>query len=175
MPFDFQPNLKGDIVELRPLQEDDHSALYTVASDPLIWEQHPVKTRSTKSGFKQFFQESLASGGALVVLDRSNGQIIGSSRYHGYDAEASEVEIGWSYLSRSYWGGRTNGEMKRLMLEHAFKFVNGVVFLIGPENIRSRRAVEKIGGVLQGHRANAGGEESLVYGISVESFNRDHK
>ncbi len=175
MPFDFQPCLKGNIVELRPLQEDDLSALYAVASDPLIWEQHPVKTRSTQSGFKQFFEESLASGGALVVLDASNGEIIGSSRYHGYDAERSEVEIGWSYLSRAYWGGRYNGEMKRLMLEHAFKFVNSVVFLIGPENLRSRRAVEKIGGVLQGQGVNAGGDESLVYAISAELFNKDHQ
>ena len=163
MPFDPQPMLTGTLIKVRPLAVDDHDTLFAVASDPLIWEQHPVKTRSTPDGFRAFFDESLASGGALVVHDRATGAVIGSSRYHGHDEALGEVEIGWTYLARSHWGGRFNGELKRLMLEHAFRFVDSVVFLVGPTNFRSQRAVEKLGAVRDGSRRDGGGRESWVF------------
>jgi len=117
--------------------------------------------------FHTFFAKALASGGALVAIDRRDGRVIGSSRYHGYDPERSEVEIGWSFLARSHWGGVVNGEMKRLMLEHAFRSVEHVVFLIGPDNIRSQRSVEKLGArLLPERRVGAEGREGVVYEIS---------
>lgn len=165
MTFDPQPVLQGELVVIRPLREDDLDALYAVARDPLIWEQHPSPERAREDPFRAFFAESLASGGALVVLDRATGKVIGSSRYHGFDRERSEVEIGWTFLARKYWGGQYNGELKRLMLEHAFRFVESVVLLVGPDNVRSQRAVEKIGGVWDGVRRNAYGRESFCYRI----------
>src|SRR5208283_4065044 len=105
MPFDLQPILKGELLELRPLRQLDYHDLYAVASDPLIWEQHPAKDRCQEDVFKEFFRKALDSGGALIALDRKDGQVIGSSRFHGYDAEKSEVEIGWTFLARSHWGG----------------------------------------------------------------------
>jgi len=165
----WQPVLKGDLLELRPLRPEDHADLYAVASDPLIWEQHPDKTRHEVAGFRVFFDEALASGGALVAIDVATQQVIGSSRFHGYDAERDEVEIGWTFLARSHWGGRYNGEMKRLMLQHAFRFVSRVVFLIGPQNLRSQQAVERIGGVFAGSRST-GGRESYVYQITAGAF-----
>ena len=165
IPFDPQPELVGDIVELRPLRESDFDDLCAVASDPLIWEQHPVPDRYRKESFHEFFSEHLASGGALVAIDRRSSRIVGTSRFHGYDARRSEVEIGWTFLARSHWGGAYNGEMKALMLQHAFRFVGSVVFLIHPENIRSQRAVEKIGAVRVGARLDSGGRDSLVYEI----------
>src|SRR2546429_2660403 len=144
--FDRQPTLAGQLLELRPLRPDDWAALFAVASDPLIWEQHPESDRYKEDVFRQFFADALNSGGALVVIDRATGQIIGSSRYHGFDATESVVEIGWTFLARRYWGGRYNGEMKRLMLEHALQTVDRVLFIIGPENRRSRRAGAEIGG-----------------------------
>jgi RimJ/RimL family protein N-acetyltransferase len=164
--FDRQPFLVGALLELRPLRADDFDALFKVASDPLIWEQHPERNRYREPTFRAFFEEALASGGALVVLDGANGQIIGSSRYHGHDAERSVVEIGWTFLARAYWGGRYNGEMKRLMLEHAFRSVQRVIFVIGPDNRRSQRAVEKIGGVRAGTATGAQGRERVVYAIT---------
>ena len=164
--FDAQPVLCGDLVRLRPLRADDYDTLYTVASDPLIWEQHPARTRHEPAVFREFFDEAMRSEGALIVIDRATEQVIGSSRFYGYDSERSEVEIGWTFLARSYWGGTYNGEMKRLMLSHAFRFVKSVVFLIGPDNIRSQRAVERIGAVRVGMRSDASGRESLVYQIS---------
>jgi RimJ/RimL family protein N-acetyltransferase len=170
VPFDYQPVLKGQFVELRPLRAEDYDSLYTVAADPLVWEQHPAKDRHEPSVFREFFREALASGGALTAICEQTQQVIGSSRFHGYDEERDEVEIGWTFLARSYWGGRYNGEMKRLMLEHAFRFVGSVVFLVGPENIRSQRAVEKVGGVRVGTRLDAGGRSSYVYAITASTF-----
>jgi RimJ/RimL family protein N-acetyltransferase len=165
LPFDPQPHLIGDRVELRPLHDSDFAELYAAAADPLIWEQHPVPTRHQKQTFREFFSEHLASGGALVVLDPRDGRIIGTTRFHGYDPARSEIEIGWTFLTRSHWGGDYNGELKRLMLAHAFRFVGRVVFLIHPENIRSQRAVEKIGAIRAGSRLDGAGRDSLVYEI----------
>lgn len=170
MPFELQPHLTGDLLELRPLVPADFDALFAVASDPLIWEQHPDSDRYQEEVFRGFFRGAVESGGALVAIDRADGRVVGSSRYFGYDAAASEVEIGWSFLARSHWGGVYNGEMKRLMLAHAFRFVDNVVFLIGPQNWRSRKAVEKIGGVLIGTRTNTVGRESVVYRITKTAF-----
>lgn len=170
MPFELQPILRGELVELRPLREDDFDELYAVASDPLIWEQHPASDRYREDVFREFFRGAMESGGAFAVSDTKTGRPIGSTRFCGYDEEQSEIEIGWTFLARSHWGGRHNGEMKRLMLEHAFRFVESVVFLVGPENMRSRRAVEKIGGVLDGSRPNAVGRDSVVYRITASAF-----
>jgi N-acetyltransferase len=158
--------LRGELLELRPLRADDFEPLFRVASDPLIWEQHPERNRYQEATFRTFFQEALASGGALVALERASGHIIGSSRYHGYDAERSVVEIGWTFLARTYWGGRYNGEMKRLMLAHAFESVQRVIFVIGPDNRRSQRAVEKIGGVPAGTTTDAHGRNQVVYELT---------
>ena len=148
---------------MRPLRAGDFAELYAAASDPRIWEQHPVSNRHEEAVFRAYFAEHLASGETLAVLDRSNGRIVGQSRFHGFDAERSEVEIGWTFLARSHWGGEYNGEMKRLMLDHAFRYVERVVFLIHPENLRSQRAVEKLGAVRAGSRPDGAGRDSFVY------------
>jgi RimJ/RimL family protein N-acetyltransferase len=167
MPFDRQPHLKGALVELRPLRAEDYAELFAEASDPLIWEQHPAQDRYKEEVFRSFFDDALASGGGLIALDAKDGKVIGSSRFHGYDEANSEVEIGWTFLIRSHWGGRYNGEMKQLMLQHAFRFVSNVVLLIGPSNVRSQKAAEKIGGVRIANRVNTLGRESLVYRITA--------
>jgi RimJ/RimL family protein N-acetyltransferase len=166
MPFEPQPILKSEILELRPLRAEDFQQLYAVASDPLIWEQHPNSDRYQVEVFRKFFDEALQSGGALVALDRKDGRIMGSSRFHCYDLERSEIEIGWTFLARSHWGGVYNGEMKRLMLAHAFKFVDNVIFMLGSNNLRSQRAVEKIGGVRVGTKRDPQGRESCIYRIT---------
>ena len=146
MTFDLQPTLTGTLVELVPLRADDYPVLLEAASDPLIWEQHPESDRWRADVFRRFFDGAMESGGAFLVRDRSDGRVIGSTRYAGFDPDAREIEIGWTFLVRSHWGGRYNGEMKRMMLEHAFQFVDRVLFVIGVNNLRSQRAVERIGG-----------------------------
>ena len=170
--FDFQPTLRGDLIELRPLRADDFEALFRVAADPLIWEQHPERNRYQEPVFRAFFDEGLASCAALVAIDRASGQIIGSSRYHGYDPMQRVVEIGWSFLARAYWGGLYNGEMKRLMLGHAFRWASRVVFVIGPDNRRSQRAVEKIGGVRARTTLDRNGRERVVYELTPAMYAR---
>lgn len=150
MAFDLQPRLRSELVELRPLKPDDWEELFAVASDSLIWEQHPEPDRYKEDVFKIYFKEALESGGAFVVIDRESQQLIGSTRFHGYDPAKSEIEIGWTFLARKYWGGRFNAEMKRLLLNHAFKFVESVVFFVGEGNVRSQRAMEKIGAIKLG-------------------------
>jgi N-acetyltransferase len=168
--FDLQPTLIGELLGLRPMRQEDFDDLYTVASDPLVWAQHPARDRYKLEIFTQLFREGLDSGGALVAIDSRDGRIIGSSRFHGYDPARSEIEIGWTFLARSHWGGVYNREMKHLMLEHAFRFVDSVVFLVAPQNLRSQRAMEKIGGVRSGTRPDARGWDSLVYQITSEAF-----
>ena len=150
MPFELQPHLKGELLELRPLATDDWDELFAVASDPLIWEQHPEPGRYKEDVFRIFFQGALESGGAFVIVDRKTQHIIGCTRFYGYDVEKSEIEIGWTFLARKYWGGRYNAEMKRLLLNHAFKFVENVVFFVGEENFRSQKAMEKVGAIKAG-------------------------
>ena len=171
--FELQPHLIGDLLELRPLRSEDWEGLFEVASDPMIWEQHPAYDRYQEDVFKEFFQGALDSGGAFVAIDRRTQKIIGSSRYFAYDPEKREIEIGWTFLARSHWGGKYNGEMKRLMLGHAFQFVDSVVFVVGSTNFRSQRAVEKIGGVRTGLReANLHGKPvvNIVYQLKKPTF-----
>jgi N-acetyltransferase len=143
--FDLQPRLHGQLIELRPLRPDDFEALFAAASDPLIWEHHPEYDRYKREVFKRFFDGAIKSGGALTVIERKSGRIIGSSRYCNLNPARREAEIGWTFLERPYWGGAYNGELKQLMLDHAFQFVDRVLFVVGKDNLRSQQALKKIG------------------------------
>ena len=133
---------------LRPYSEEDFDVLFAVAADPLIWEVHPAHDRWQEPVFRAFMSDAVELGGTLVAIDRTTGAIVGSTRFQKLDAERSQVEIGWTFLARSHWGGGFNHEMKRLMLAHAFTGVERVVLHIGEDNIRSRKACENIGGRL---------------------------
>jgi RimJ/RimL family protein N-acetyltransferase len=144
-----QPTLQGERVTLRPSTPQDWDALFAIASDPLVWEVHPAHDRWQEPVFRAYFDGGIASGGALTILDRATGAVIGSSRFDNWDEAADEIEIGWTYLARAYWGGGYNREIKRLMLDHIHRFVGTAYFTVGEGNIRSRRAMEKIGGQLR--------------------------
>jgi RimJ/RimL family protein N-acetyltransferase len=163
--FDLQPHLKGELIELRPLKPDDWDELFAVASDSLIWEQHPERDRSKENVFRIFFRDALESGGAFVIIDRQIQHIIGSTRFYGYDPEKSEIEIGWTFLARKYWGGRFNAEMKRLLLNHAFKFVESVVFFVGEDNARSQKAMEKVGAIKVGTATRTYGNHPVARNV----------
>ena len=163
--MDRQPTLCGDSVHLRPLHESDWDALFAVASDPEIWAMHPMHDRWQEPVFRAFFDEALAKGGALAVLDREGGNVIGSSRFQAYDATGSSVEIGWTFLARDCWGKGHNREMKRLMVGHALASVGRVDFRVGEANLRSRRALESIGARLSPGRVERTpvGDEDVVH------------
>ncbi|WP_190809663.1 GNAT family N-acetyltransferase [Flagellimonas sp. S3867] len=144
MEFDLQPNLNNDLVILRPLAAEDFDALFTVAADPKIWEQHPDKNRCTLAGFTNFFEDSLASKGCLIIIDKESSEVIGSSRFKIRSNFKDAVEIGWTFLSRKYWGGHYNGVIKWLMMEYAFQHINRILFFVAKDNLRSQKAVEKL-------------------------------
>lgn len=143
--FELQPTLTGELLELRPLRNGDYDALFAAAGDPLIWEQHPESDRYTPAKFRRYFDGAMQSRGGFAIVERASGRIIGSSRYCNLDAEKSEVEIGFTFLERAFWGGRYNGELKTLMIDHALRFVDRVYFHVGEQNLRSQRALAKIG------------------------------
>jgi RimJ/RimL family protein N-acetyltransferase len=141
----LQPTLRGTSIELHPLKLEDFDELLKAASDPLIWEQHPERDRYKPDVFQKYFDSGIESKGAFVVIDLQSDEIIGSSRYYKYNPDRREVAIGYTFLKRPFWGGATNREMKSLMLDHAFQFVDRVFFEVGENNLRSRKALEKIG------------------------------
>ena len=169
-----QPTLHGTLIDLRPLAEADWDGLFAVASDKELWAQHPMHTRWQEPVFRAFFADALANGGALVAVERATGAIIGSSRYNGYEPDAGEIEIGWTFLARRFWGGSTNREIKRLMLAHALTFADTVVFWVGEKNWRSQKALEKIGGVRIGERKDVTERQSCVYEIRAVSAPSTH-
>ena len=144
--LNIQPIIEDEFVKLRPLKAHDFEELFMVASDPLIWKQHPVTTRSTREGFLSFFNESLDSKGVLLIVDKKTGVTIGSSRFKIIDENSKVIEIGWTFLSRKYWGGTYNMAVKKLMINHALKEFKIVIFYVGKDNRRSQKAVWKIGG-----------------------------
>ncbi|MEM7561627.1 MAG: GNAT family N-acetyltransferase [Pseudomonadota bacterium] len=166
MTFEAQPTLFSALIHIRPLCADDKDALFAVAADPLIWEQHPASNRYLTKEFEDFFSEAMHSGGALLITDAYSSEVIGSSRYFGYHQKRSEVEIGWTFLARSHWGGVYNAELKRLMLGHAFKYVSTVLFYVDAGNKRSQRSVEKIGGVMD---ADPDRQGRVVYRVDLAS------
>lgn len=152
--FDFMPTLVGESISLRPLTVDDFEAVHAAAADPLIWEQHPYPLRYRRDVFEGgFWASAINSDGALVITDNVSGKIIGSSRFYEWEPERKEVAIGFTFLSRTHWGGKTNRELKRLMLRHAFRRAKVVWFHVGSNNLRSRKAMEKIGGVFSHEEA----------------------
>jgi len=171
----MQPTLVDERVTLRPMQAEDRAALFAVASDPEIWALHPAHDRWQRAVFDPFFDESLASKGGLTVIDNADGAAIGASRYDVRVCAAGEVEIGWTFLARSAWGGTINRSIKRLMVGHALERYERVIFLVGETNLRSRRALDKIGAVLTDRRqvwpmAAGIAVEHLIYAIDREAF-----
>jgi len=173
---DLQPTLGDALVRARPLAADDFEALYAVASDPLLWEQHPSRTRWQRDVFANLFEGAMASGGALLVTDAQSGAPIGSSRFYDFDAAYPQLAIGYTFLARSCWGRGYNQALKALMLGHAFQQVSRVLFHVGAQNRRSRIAMERLGGVLVGEAAIAYYGEAtnlnVIYAIDRAQWQR---
>lgn len=148
----LQPTLTGETVELRPTVPADWDAMFAVAADREIWAIHPAHDRWQEPVFRQYFADALASGGSLTIREIATGRVIGASRYREDAAEPGKCEIGWTFLARDHWGGATNREVKRLMIGHILQYYDAATFMIGEDNLRSRRAMEKIGGRLTDRR-----------------------
>lgn len=146
-PSIWQPILNGSLISLRPLKAQDFEELYAAASDPLIWAQHPEKDRYKREKFQVYFNSGIESHGALAIVEPKTNRIIGCSRFTRYEPEKSSIEVGYTFLTRDYWGKGHNRELKSLMLGYAFQYVETVLFYVGDQNIRSQMAVKKIGAI----------------------------
>jgi RimJ/RimL family protein N-acetyltransferase len=168
----LQPNLENELVTLRHLKKNDFEDLYQVAKDPEIWKQHPVPNRYQKEEFSIFFKEALASKSTLIIIDKKSQNVIGSTRFKKLKSVHSAIEIGWTFLARAYWGGVYNRAIKTLMIDYAFSFFDDIIFYVSKSNLRSQRAVEKIGGVLTGERIfqSASVGNDLTYRISKNEW-----
>lgn len=171
--FDRQMILEDDLVKLIPLKADDFEILYKVASDPLVWEQHPNKDRYRRDVFENFFQGALDSKGAYLIVDKESGEVIGSSRYYDTD-EPDSISIGYTFIGRAYWGGKYNPAVKQLMIDHALAYYSAVIFHIGSQNIRSQKAIGRLGAVKIGEQDVAYYGEpvkpNFIYEISRERW-----
>lgn len=145
MTFSIQPILENERVKLVPLQETDFEALYEVASDPKVWEQHPNKDRWKREVFQTFFDGALQSKGAFKIVDKTNNQVIGSTRFYDYDATEDRILIGYTFYGTAYWGKGINQSVKKVMLDYIFQFVSKVNLHVGANNVRSQIAVGRIG------------------------------
>lgn len=141
--FDKQQELEDDLIRIIPLKVEHYEPLYQVASDHMIWAQHPNNDRGEREVFRTFFILGLVSKGAYLILDKKTDEIMGTSRY--YDLEEDQVAIGFTFLARKFWGGVYNSALKKLMINHAFESFDAVVFHVGNQNLRSQKAVEKLG------------------------------
>ncbi len=164
----WQPTLNGKLLRLRPLVESDFDTLFLAAQDPLIWEQHPDRNRFQRDRFQIYFDSAIKSLGGLIIEDVKSGEVIGSSRFYNHADFDRSVEIGFTFLIRRYWGTDYNRELKRLMLDYAFQFVETVYFVVGINNLRSQKAMEKIGGVLVNDHSKLPLEKSLKDSVAFE-------
>ncbi len=161
--------LQVDKIQLIPLIETDFEELYSVASDPLIWEQHPTSDRYKKDVFQLYFEGAIKSESAFKIYDAEKNTIMGSTRYYEFDSENSTVSIGFTFMSRDYWGGEINFKIKKLLIDYAFKTVDSVLFHIGENNIRSQKSILKIGA------KRIEDKEIELYGKKVLSFQYEIK
>ena len=147
MQINIQSILENDDVVLYPLQEQDFQQLYSVASNPEIWEQHPNKDRWKEDVFQTFFDGAMQSKGAFKIVDKSSQKVLGSTRFYDYSEQTDSIFIGYTFYDTAWWGKGVNQAVKNLMLNYIFQFVSKVNFHVGSENIRSQIAVQRLGAV----------------------------
>ena len=149
--MNLQPtNLVSELVELVPLKQADFEELYAVASDPLIWEQHPNPDRYKKEVFEVYFKGAITSCGAFLIKDPSTNDILGCTRFYDFNETEKSVLIGYTFFARSCWGKGINHAVKHLMLAYAFQFIDKVIFHVGALNRRSQIAMERLGAIKTG-------------------------
>jgi len=146
MKFSIQPVLENQDYKLIPLQQGDFESLYEVASDPRVWEQHPNPDRYKREVFESFFKGAMESEGAFKIIEKSSGDVLGSTRFYNYDEEDNHIFIGYTFYGTKSWGKGINPQVKKIMLDYIFQFVDKVHFHVGKENLRSQIAMERIGG-----------------------------
>lgn len=174
--MNLHPVLEDDMIMARPLSPEDFDTLYSVASDPAIWQQHPSKTRYQPEVFKTFFEGAIKSDGAFIIYDKKSGEPIGGTRFYNYNEKEKSVFIGYTFYAKTYWGKGINHRMKKLMVNYAFQFVDKIIFHVGAENFPSQKSIERFGAEKTGEEVvEYYGEQprlNFVYEIRKEAFGK---
>lgn len=156
MNFSIQPTLENEDVILAPLEKHDFEELFAVASDPKVWEQHPNKERYRREVFENFFAGAMESKGAFLIIDKETEEALGSTRFYDFNEDDKSILIGYTFYGTRSWGKNINAGVKKLMLDYIFQFVDTVIFHVGKDNIRSVKAMNKLG-------AENLGEQEVAY------------
>ena len=156
MNFSIQPTLENENIKLITLQESDFERLFVVASDREVWAMHPNKERYKRQVFQNFFTGALQSKGAFLIIDKNSDEVLGSTRFYDFNEKDKSIFIGYTFYGIKSWGKNINSSVKKMMLDYIFDFVDKVVFHVGADNIRSVKAMNKLG-------AENLGEEEVAY------------
>jgi len=175
--------LDGQLVQLITLNKDHFSELESLATDKRIW-QYYVYDGSDGNRLRAVLNAALADmlkGVQLpfVVFLKSEKRLIGSTRFMDIQPLHRKLEIGSTWLHPDYWGSEANLECKLLLLTYCFEKAEAlrVQFKTDENNIRSRKAIEKIGGKFEGilrHdmlRDNKTKRNSAYYSIIDDEWN----
>lgn len=161
--------LEGELIVLEPLEPRHAEGLRAASEHPEIWTWTTPVGESTEF-FESWFAESLAENaagaeGVFATIDRSSGEILGSTRYLNLRPEHRGLEIGATWLRPQDWGGGANIEAKLLMLEHAFGTLGcmRVEFKTDSRNERSRSALAALPAQFEGVLR----EHMIVRGVGV--------
>ena len=148
--------LEDNRLLLQPLQATDWVGLWPIAQQVGLY-RFGSNDVSTQDKLKSYISDALteARDGSTIpfcIYDKRNDAIVGSTRYGLIDAKNKVVHIGWTWIAPAVQGTGFNHRVKFLMLRHAFESMNfeKVEFRIDERNIRSRKAVEKLGATLEG-------------------------
>ena len=174
--------LRGNTIEVRPLEADMLDALFDVSQDPEIWRLTSADY-SVRETFYPNFDAALRGRDAgtsypLLICLAGTSQIIGTTRLLDLVPEDRKLEIGVTWLASQHWGTGANRECKYLLLEYCFETLNAnrVQFRAKSDNARSRRALEKIGatfeGVLRKDKIELGGtaRDTAFYSITNDDL-----
>lgn len=158
--IDSATNLTGETVDLIPMTEGHYSELESIAKDKRIW-QHYVYDGSDSKRFRQIIddaslQQENGRQFPFVIIYKPTNEIIGSTRFLDIDFKNKKLEIGSTWLHPDYWQTEVNPECKLLLLTFGFETLKALRIQLKTDenNIRSRKAIEKIGGVFEGIHRN---------------------
>ena len=149
--MNLQPTLTNNYLTIKPLQHCHYKSLFAIACNPLVWAQHPNPNRYKQAEFEVYFKGAMQSGGAFIILVTNTNEVVGCTRFYDFNTTTKNIFIGYTFVAINFWGSELNGATKKLLINYVFaNNIDTVQFHIGKYNIRSQKAIAKIGATLIG-------------------------
>ncbi len=165
--------LEGEMVRLVPLERDHFPALLKIGADSRIWEYMSVDG-SDEGRLLQLLESAVLKRATkeqypFAVIEKATGAVVGSTMFHNIFPQHRKLEIGWTWYAPSLWRTGVNRECKYLLLNYCFDVLAAIrVQLVTDEiNVRSRKAIEGIGGVFEGVLRNERIRENGIFRNTV--------